>query len=131
MKKMFIILAGLIVFGFGVKTMFIDVRGYEKTTALIADIHDDPGCIRKGHGGVCFEYHIGKEMYTEWIVMHPYSNFSRNGETTIYYDPADPAQIKVRNDFRGMAFLTIGSIVLVASLCHAVNRRMNEVLLAA
>lgn len=107
-------LGGLAFGAIGIYLLFMETKGFIKTTAVITRIESR----RNGkhmHHDVYVEYDIDGKIYSG--KCDTYSSSYREGrEIPIYYDPNDPNRIHGESKKWGVFTLLIGICLLIAAV---------------
>ncbi len=125
--KIFAVVLAVIALGAGIWLTFIQSAGFEKTTATIISIEEDPDYIPTDENDsqniVKVEYTVDGKKYTAALDTNSPS-YKVGGEVNIEYDPKNPNTIHSGKGM-GIYFLIAGAVILLILLILTVKKKSS------
>lgn len=127
--RIFALILGILVVGLGVYLSFIQSAGYEKATATIISIEEDPNYIPDTQTEndkqyvVTVKYTVDGKDYTR--VLDSYSSSYEVGkEVEVRYNPKDPGTVHSSPVF-GYVFMAIGGVIVIIAIIWTVLEKTS------
>ena len=127
--KILAAIIAVIALGVGIWMTFFQSAGFEKTTATIVSITEDPDYIPDPNSAndkqyiVTIKYTVDGKDYTR--VLDSYSpSYQVGGEVEVQYDPKDPSTVHSSSIF-GIVIMAIGGVILLVIIFTTIKSKTS------
>lgn len=123
------VILAVIALGAGIYISFFQSAGFEKTTATIVSIEDDPDYVPDPNNAndrqriVTIKYSVDGKEYTRKLDSDSPS-YQVGGEVEVRYDPKNPGTVHSTPIF-GYIFMAIGGVILLFVIVTAVKEKSS------